>query len=125
MKMARYAGAAFWAAMLSASPAMADSLRLEVESGAITDITGKQDGRLSVSISGQSSRDLHEFTESHVGQRIDILVDGKLMVSSIIREPIRGRQLPIMLSMTDAEWRQTIAKLIAGTAVLELRTSGP
>ena len=125
MKMTRYARAALWAAMLSASPAMADSLRLEVESGAITGITGKQDGRLSVSISGQSSRDLHEFTESHVGQSIDVLVDGKLMVSSIIREPIRGRQLPIMLSMTDAEWRETIARLIAGTAALELRTSGP
>lgn len=125
MKMTRYARAAVWAAMLSASPAIADSLRLEVESGAITDITGKQGGRLSVSITGQSSRDLHEFTESHVGQRIDILVDGKSMVSSIIREPIGGRQLPIMLSMTDAEWRETIARLIAGTAALELRTSGP
>ncbi|WP_026793267.1 hypothetical protein [Pleomorphomonas oryzae] len=125
MVMMRCIQAAFWTAILLASPAMAESLKLQVESGSITDITGNQGGHFYVSITSQSSRDLYSFTERYVGKKVDILVAGTLMVSSIIREPIHGRELPIMLSMTDAEWRETIAKLIKGTATLELRTTAP
>lgn len=125
MRRMRCTLAVFWAAMMLASPTMAESLTLQIDSGSITDITGKQGGHHYVHITHKSSQDLYQFTERYVGKKVDVLFAGTLMVSSIVREPIFGPEIPITLSMTDAQWREVIAMLIDGTAVMELRTSTP
>ncbi|OIS94266.1 SecDF P1 head subdomain-containing protein [Brucella cytisi] len=110
-------------ATMLVSPALAETLNLKVESGAITGITDRQTGQLVLYITEKSSRDLADFTERHVGKKIDILVGEKLVGSPTIRSPIYGPQIPIALPMTDMERREIIAKLIEGAATLQLPTS--
>lgn len=70
-----------YVATMLVSPALAETLNLKVESGAITGITDRQTGQLVLYITEESSRDLADFTERHVGKKIDILVGEKLVGS--------------------------------------------
>lgn len=105
------------------SPAAAETIKLQVESGAITGTNDCQSGRLEVYLTAQGTKDLWEFTGRHVEKKVDILIDGEVKASPVIREPIMGRTVPIANPDTDAERRETIARLAEGTMVLELRLS--
>lgn len=105
------------------SPAAAETVKLQVESGAITGIKDGQSGRPEVYLTAQSTKDLWEFTGRHVGKKVDILIDGEVKASPVVREPIMGRTVPIANPNTDAERRETVSRLAEGTMVLELRLS--
>lgn len=111
------------ATMLSMSPAIAESLDLQVESGAITGITDRKTGILILYITEKSSRDLAAFTEQHIGKEINILVGEELLGSPTIRSPIYGPEIPITVPMTDIERREIIAKLVEGSTTLQIKTS--
>ncbi|WP_143348315.1 SecDF P1 head subdomain-containing protein [Ensifer adhaerens] len=105
------------------SPAAAETIRLHVESGAIVGIKDRHSGRLEVYLTEQSAQDLWVFTGRHVGKTVEILVDGEVIASPIIRDAIMGPSMPIPNSKTDAERRETIARLTEGSMALELRLS--
>lgn len=86
-------------------------------------IKDRQSGRLEAYLTAQSTRDLWEFTGRHVGKKVDILIDGEVKASLVVREPIMGRTVPIANPNTDAERRETGARLAEGTMVVELSLS--
>lgn len=108
--------------VLSVSPAVAESLNLQIESGAITGITDMQTGQLVLYISEKSSHALNVFTQRHVGREVEILVDDETLARPTIRSPIYGPAIPITQPMTDAKRRAIITKLVEGTATLRLQT---
>ncbi len=117
------AAASFSAVAILSLPAMAETLRLHVERGAITEITDKKGGTLMVHLTDPSAREFSEFTSRHVGKEIQVLVDGEVVDRAIIREVIIGGQVPVRKPMSAAEQQEAVAKLINGAMILELRTS--
>jgi preprotein translocase subunit SecD len=53
---------------------------------------------LTVRLTEQSRQQFALFTQANLGQKIDIRVDGKSMLSPVVREPITGGILTISVS---------------------------
>lgn len=123
MNLSQNLRTAILAMMVSASPALAESLQLHVESGSITGITDFKSGTLILYVTAQSSDDLAKFTQRHIGKKVDVLVGEQLVASPIVRSPIYGPDVPITLPMTDAQRREMIAKLVDGSIILQIKTS--
>ncbi|MBC9248448.1 hypothetical protein H4P12_17435 [Paracoccus sp. 11-3] len=80
------------------SPAMAETLNLRVTGGQISD----SGDTLNVELARQSQRDFATFTQLHVGQRMAIMLDDKVLISPMLRGPIFASSgqlsLPLLLS---------------------------
>jgi preprotein translocase subunit SecD len=67
-----------------------------------SDVTGVQaaatragNDALEVTLSEKASSTLLHYTMAHVGQKIAVLVDGKLVNAPVVLEPLMGRQFQI------------------------------
>jgi SecD/SecF fusion protein len=69
-----------------------------------------------------SARDFTRFTTENVGRKVDLRVDGKTLMQTIVREPITGGAGQVLVQSVD-EGRTLAARLSDGTAVLEIEAS--
>ena len=101
-------------------PAFAEPVTIEVQKAtvavdprandlAVLTITMTPDGRLAFG----------RFTEEHVGRRVDVRIDGKVVMRPIIREPILRGVLQISGPPLE-ELRQLANRLSAGNVKLEV-----
>lgn len=68
--------------------------------------------------------DFSQFTQRHLNEEVEVVIDDKVPSSPLIREPQFGPIIPLQMSSTDAEFRDLIGKLVAGTVILEIRSTG-
>jgi preprotein translocase subunit SecD len=61
-----------------------------------------------------------ELTRNNIGRKAEIRVDGRVVTSPIIREPILGRAMQISAGFTLEQAKDLAARLSAGTAKLEI-----
>jgi preprotein translocase subunit SecD len=115
---------AFVLAAFVTTPALGETVRLHVASGEISGFSDRHGKEVALSMTRQSFRDLGEFTLRHVGEKIHVAIDGRVLVSPVVREPNLGGTVRLPIAATDAELRGLIGKLIAGTVVLEFRSTG-
>ena len=104
-----------------AAPSWAESLNLRVAKGQVSEAGDS----LSLELARQSQNDFATFTQLHVGQRMSIAFDGKVLISPMLRGPIfaSGGQLALPLSLSEGELQDLRDKLSSGT--LFLRVTAP
>lgn len=106
------------------SPATAETLNLQVESGTISGAyDSPQNGQAMLNITKQSSHDFADFTSRHIGEKVIFLIDNKVMFTPVIKSPIQTKYIPISFPMTTGEWSRTIANLVKGVSVLQVRSN--
>lgn len=80
---------------------------------------------LDIRLAPQSQAAFAEFTERHVGRRIALRADGRLLLAPTIREPIREGRLTISPglgagAMSPREMNDIAARLGSGAAAIEV-----
>lgn len=116
--------AAFLLPAIVETPAMGETVRLHVASGTISDISDRTNGEHSLWLKEDSIWDFSQFTQRHLNEKIEVVIDDNVLSSPVIREPQLGPIIPLQMSSTDAEFRDLIVRLISGAAVLEVRSTG-
>ncbi len=67
-----------------------------------------------------SKRKLGEFTTANVGRKVEIRVDGQVLMSPVIREPITNGVVQVSGHFTLREAADLAARLTAGTSKIEV-----
>lgn len=103
------------------SPALAETLNLRVTRGQIS----QAGDTLDIELARQSQRDFATFTQLHVGQRIAIMLDDKVLISPMLRGPIfaSSGQLSLPLPLSPDEVQKLRDRLSTGN--LFLRVTAP
>lgn len=126
----RWAMAAI-AALAMAVPARASATETaQTLSLAVAQATVRKEERtgqsvLDIRLAPQSQAAFAEFTERHVGQRIALRADGRVLLAPTIREPIREGRLTISPgagagAMSPREMNDIAARLGSGAATIEV-----
>jgi preprotein translocase subunit SecD len=105
---------------LSSNGAQAEPLQLVVAS-ASAGTDDRQIGRvvLIIRLADDSQRPFANFTQTHVGQMMDMRIDGKSVLKSVLREPISGGGLQITIDNIE-EARRLATRLSDLTTKLEV-----
>jgi preprotein translocase subunit SecD len=74
------------AGLLLASPATADPMKLDIRATNVSRVNG----HVTLTITVVEAQAFGEFTTKNVGRKMEIRVDGKLVWTGFIREPILG-----------------------------------
>lgn len=120
MKPGLLASIAVCAALLPASCFAGDWLSLKITSAARgRDLQAGDATLLDVRLDDQSSRQFAEWTTRHLGEKVDILIDGKVVMQPRLLSPIKGGSLRIS-SPSAGEIDALIAKLLDGRSVLSV-----
>jgi preprotein translocase subunit SecD len=116
----RSAGASlFFSLVVLIDPALAEPLTLEVTDASVAYDTRTTLPVVTFRLAGASRKAFADFSASHVGEKIDIRVDGKSVMKTVIREPITGGVGQITASSPD-EARQLAARLASKAARFEV-----
>ena len=102
-----------------ANPALAEPLTLEVTEAEPAYHSSSGQVLVSFRLSEASRKAFAEFSAAHVGDKIDMRIDGKSISQVVIREPIIGGTGQINASTPD-EARQLAARLASKTARFEV-----
>lgn len=106
------------AAIAVAAQAAAGSVRLKAEEAMVAfDADGR--AQVVIKLNRLSAMNLASFTRERVGLTVDILIDGAVVMSPVIRTPMEGGQIAIWPASEDASLAQRLAdKLVAGETIL-------
>lgn len=72
---------------------------------------------LAIRIAKESSVVLAQLTRDHIGRKVELRVDGKVLSAPVIREPILGTELQISGDGTAADFEAIAKRLLAGGVV--------
>src|SRR5580692_5291586 len=99
--------------------AIAEPLRVVVASAAaaIDAHTGKP--ILTVRLTDEGRKSVAAFSQAHLGQAIDMRIEGKSLMKPVIREPIAGGVFQITMDNIE-ETRRLADRLSNGTPTLEI-----
>jgi preprotein translocase subunit SecD len=75
---------------------------------------------VNIKLSPDSARTFEEFTAAHVGDTLDVMIDGKIVMSPKLIDPIRSGALQISGAFDRAEWTKIVARLKSGQSRLEV-----
>jgi preprotein translocase subunit SecD len=64
---------------------------------------------LAIELDQASKKDLAAFTSAHVGGKIELRFDGKVLADTVIREPVTGGSLYI----SEPDWTDVMASDLA------------
>jgi preprotein translocase subunit SecD len=98
-----------------AGPAVAEPLTLEVTEASVAYDTRTGAPMVAFRLSEASRRAFADFSTHHVGDKIDMRIDGKTVMTPVIREPITGGIGQITASSAD-EARKVADRLVAKAA---------
>ncbi|MFC3692040.1 SecDF P1 head subdomain-containing protein [Chenggangzhangella methanolivorans] len=112
------AGILLAAAVAVAAHAATGSVRLKADDATVTfDADGR--AQVVIKLNRLSSLNLATFTRDRVGLTVDILIDGAVVMSPVIRSPIEGGQIAIAPASEDSALAQRLAdRLKAGETIL-------
>jgi preprotein translocase subunit SecD len=116
----RSAGASLlFSLVFSIGPALAEPLALEVTEASVAYDARNNFPVVTFRMTEASREAFADFSTRHVGEKIDIRIDGKSVMQTVIREPITGGVGQIIASSSD-EARQLANRLASKAARLEV-----
>jgi SecD/SecF fusion protein len=116
----RSAGASFlFGLAVLISPALAEPLTLEVTEASVAYDARNNFPVVTFRMAEASRKAFADFSTHHVGEKIDIRVDGKSLMQTVIREPVTGGVGQITASSSN-EARQLADRLASKAARVEV-----
>jgi preprotein translocase subunit SecD len=112
--------AALAALVLAGKVAEADPLAVTVLSADLAIDPGTNEPVLSLRFDEASAKAFADLTRDNVGKVVELRVDGKVVMSPIVREPIVGGSLRVSGPFPPGELKDMAARLSAGTAKVEV-----
>jgi preprotein translocase subunit SecD len=100
-------------------PALAEPLTLEVTDASVAYDTRTTLPVVTFRLAEASRKAFADFSASHVGEKIDLRIDGKSVMKTVIREPITGGVGQITAS-SSGEARQLADRLASKAARFEV-----
>lgn len=98
-------------------------LALEVVDGWVTFLDEKP--KVFVTLNKQSAVEFLRFTKVHLGQVVEVVIDGRVTLSPRIMEPIAGGSFWIGYFATVEEANSMLRKLITHESQLAIRSMAP
>jgi SecD/SecF fusion protein len=95
-------------------------LRLQVEKAEASFATGTKEPVVVITLAARSGRMFAELTESNVGRRLVLRVDGTVVAEPIIREAIKGGVVQISGAMTVKDATALAERLTKGESKIEV-----
>jgi preprotein translocase subunit SecD len=95
-------------------------LRLQIEKATPGLDERTREPVVSILLTARSGRMFAELTTKSVGRKTELRIDGKVVASPIIREPIKGGSLQISGNMTIADAKELADRLNSGAANIEV-----
>jgi preprotein translocase subunit SecD len=75
---------------------------------------------VNIKLSSDSAKAFEDFTAAHVGDTLDVMIDGKIVMSPKLIDPIRSGELQISGAFDRTEWTKIVARLKSGQSHLEV-----
>lgn len=106
--------------VFSAAPSLAEPLLLSIVSAEAGQDPATGMPVVALKMTGESAKAFGDFTAAHVGHAVSILVDGEAVSSPVVREPIRGGEVTISGSMTEADAKALAGRIAKGKVSVDL-----
>ncbi len=107
--------------VLAAGNAFAEILPLEVEKATVTYGFPDQSA-LDLQLTPQGGEAFAAFTERHVGKTVDLVIDGKVMISPRLAEPIAGGRIVVSGKFAPGRLEAIARRIAAGSATVDVQT---
>jgi preprotein translocase subunit SecD len=119
--------AAFLAAVLLASAAAALAKPLELSVAKVSVVTDRITNQksLSLELTPQSREAFGEFTTQHVGDTVDLRIDGEVVMSPRLMEPILGGLIMVSGTFEPGQLVEIGKRIIPGGARVEVEAQEP
>lgn len=108
-------------AVLAAGQAAAETLPLEVEKATVTYGFPDQSA-LDLQLTPLGGEAFAAFTERHVGKTVDLVIDGKVMISPRLVEPIAGGRIVVSGKFAPGRLEGIARRIAAGSATVDVVT---
>ena len=95
-------------------------LRLQIESATPIIDERTKEPVITIRLTERSGRMFAELTKNNVGRRTEVRIDGKVVMSPIIREPILGGSLQVSGGFTLKDAQELADRLNSGGARVEV-----
>ena len=114
---------AFAAALtvFSAGQAAAEILPLDVEKATVTYGFPDQSA-LDLQLTVQGGEAFAGFTQRHVGKTVDLVIDGKVVISPRLVEPITGGRIVVSGKFAPGRLEAIARRIAAGSATVDVVT---
>lgn len=109
------------AALLMANPALADSIALDIAKASIA-YAFPNKTTLDIQLTPAGTSDFAAFTEKHVGKLVDLKVEGKVVMSPKLVEPITGGRITVSGQFAPGKLEAIAKKISAGAAAVNVET---
>jgi preprotein translocase subunit SecD len=106
--------------LVSALPASAQPIKLEVATASLAFDLRTNEPVVSFRLTPDSAKVFSELTAKSVGRPMAIIIDGRVMLKPVIREPITGGTGQISSNLTAADAKALAERLASGKARLEI-----
>jgi preprotein translocase subunit SecD len=111
------------AIVFSAVAALAQPLVLEIASARAAFDQRTNEPIVAFTMTDASGRAFADFTTNNVGRKVDFRVDGRTVMSPVIREPILGKTGQIAGGFSVEAARDIAERLASGAAKLEVEAA--
>lgn len=108
-------------ALLIASPAHADSIALDIAKASIA-YAFPDKTTLDIQLTPAGTTDFAAFTEKHVGKLVDLKVEGKVVMSPKLAEPITGGRITVSGQFAPGKLEAIARKISAGAVSVNVET---
>jgi preprotein translocase subunit SecD len=105
--------------------AAADEISINVISAESGVIRSTKEAFLSLTVTEASQQAVAEFTARHVGDQVDIRVDGRSISKPVIREAMTHGPISFGLLSSEEEAKALADRLNSGTAKVEIEALSP
>ena len=112
--------ALFFAGILSIAPASTQPIKLEVASAELAFDQRTREPIITFRMTEASRKVFADYTSKNVGRPMAFIIDGKVIMKPVIREPITGGTGQIAGNLTAAEAKSLAERLATGQAVIEI-----
>jgi preprotein translocase subunit SecD len=109
--------AALFALSLTATPGFATPLLLGVSTAEVASDQATGQPVLSLVLTAQSAKDFAALTTANVGKVMDLRVDGKLVMSPVVRDPIVGGTVMVSGNLVANEAKALAGRIEGGARV--------
>ena len=75
---------------------------------------------VNIKLSPDAAKAFEDFTAAHVGDTLDVIIDGKIVMSPKLLDPIRSGELQISGAFDRPEWMKIAAQQKSGQSHLEV-----
>ena len=104
--------------------AMAEPLTLAIAKAVVVPDPAPGQGALNLKMTPDSAKAFATFTKANVGKMIDLSVDGAVVMSPLLVEPILGGEVMISGKFAKGELRRLSERISAGRAKVTVDVKG-